>query len=181
MHNFKLVERFTIKKPTLVLDEKSLNCFLYQFKEGGFSIKQFTDWLEGKIIDVFEFTGRFGKSTTCPWCDNVIYSVEDCAKDHKKTEEDVETIKLSNHLYKLQLEYTRNGNYDALHLLMNKSCQYCINPTIKGREGKCAIPESSRNKPRSVRTLGLGFRGFNHKKYGSNTVCILYRRKPINK
>uniref|UniRef100_A0A6M3JSH8 Uncharacterized protein n=1 Tax=viral metagenome TaxID=1070528 RepID=A0A6M3JSH8_9ZZZZ len=181
MKNFKLVDRLTIENPTMAMNKKALNCFLYQFKEGGFSVKQFTDWLDGKIMDIYEFTGRFGHSSRCPWCEYEGNLVQGHIRKHKKTEEDINTVKLSKQAYGLLLDYLRNGNYDALIMYVHRSCQYCINPITKGRKGMCAIPESARNKMRSVGDLRLRFNDFKTGNYGSCAVCIIYGRMPIRK
>uniref|UniRef100_A0A6M3L104 Uncharacterized protein n=1 Tax=viral metagenome TaxID=1070528 RepID=A0A6M3L104_9ZZZZ len=175
--NFKLIDKLIIKNPTINIQKT--NCYLYNFKEGGFSEKQFTKWLNGKIMDIYEFTGKFGKTTKCPWCGDKFDLLDHLPKHHQKYEENLNTIKLSNQLYALLLSYLRNGNYDALSFFMHKECQYCINPIVKGREGKCSIPSSTRNKPRSIKLLRLKFNGFNTNNYSKNCICIIYKRKPI--
>ena len=175
--NFKLVDRLVIKNPNIDIQET--RCFLYDFKGGGFSLKQFTKWLDGKLLDVYEFTGRFGQSRVCPWCKEPLNDdgICICMAFGDRNEDSMNTIKLSNQLYRLLLDYVRNGNYDALSFLMKKECQYCINPVAEGREGLCAIPESARNKPRSMRLLGLEFGNFNFANFSPNAVAILYKRR----
>ena len=179
--NFKLIDKLIIKNPTINIQKT--NCYLYNFKESGFSEQQFTKWLDEKIMDIYEFTGRFGKTTKCPWCGKAILPEWNNKNlhNHNKNIEDLNTIKLSNQLYTLLLSYLRNGSYDALSFFMHKECQYCINPIVKGRERKCSIPSSTRNRPRSIKLLGLKFNGFDANNYSKNCICIIYERKPIKK
>ena len=177
MKNFKLIERLIIKNPKIINPKH--DCFLYWYKEGGFSKEKFEQWLSGKVMDIYEFTGRFGTIRKCPWC-NKDYNEEHIII-HNKYKKDIETIKLSNHLYSLLLEYIRNDNYEALSFLMHRECKHCENPLVKKREGKCAIPLSTRNRPRSLKVLGLEFNNFTLAKYSSNMVCIVYNKKPARK
>ena len=178
--NFELVDRLTIKDPTISLQETN-NCFLYDFKGGGFTRKQFERWLDGKIMDIYEFHGRFGKSKKCPWCGEPLNPdlMCICMAFSGRSLDDRDTIKLSNHLYKLLLEYVRNENYETLGLFVHKKCCYCPKPLAEGRAGKCAIPESSRNKARSMKLLGLSCENFSIEDYTSSSVAMVYKRRPI--
>ena len=175
--NFTLLQKIIIKNPKINITDSG-NCFLYQFYENGIGINALQKWLNGKIIDIYKFTGRFGKSTKCPWCDFKKNNLKKHIRIHNKSINDIETIKLSNQLYGLLLLYIRNGNYDALSFLVKRSCQYCITPIVNGRENKCAIPESSRNKPRSLKILGFKCKNFNINNYTKNDVAIIYQRRP---
>lgn len=175
------MDKFELVK-SLVLEQVSLNiqpensCFLYQFKNAGIGIKQLTKWFEGKTIDIYEFNGRFGKVNTCPWCSKKEID-EDHISEHNKTIHDIETIKLTTQAYSLLLKYTRTRNYDALLFLVNRSCQFCIKPGSKDRVGKCELPESARNKVKSLKILGLKAKGFNINDYTDNSVALIYREK----
>jgi hypothetical protein len=124
----------------------------------GFSERELEKWFEGKMMDVYELLRPYR-----------------FRKDHSERDE---TIRLSNDLYRLLLNYLRSGHYDALSFLVHRECSYCVKPNIKGREGLCAIPESSRNKPRSLRVLGFECANFNVASYSHNTVSIIWRKKP---
>lgn len=154
---FSLIKRIKIKNPKVNLQD-ARGCFLYDFKGGGISKKRYEQWLNGKIMDVYEYTGRFGSS--------------------KKSE----AVRLAEKAYsQLLLPYLRGGNYEALAFLMHKECEYCDNPIVYGREGKCALPESARNKMRSIRLLGLEMPNFRLASFGANVVCIVYKRKVVRK
>jgi hypothetical protein len=107
---FNLIDKMVIKNPTLNVIKEN-KCFMYDFKKAGINIKSLTKWLNGKIIEVYEFTGRFGKTTTCPWCGSKELD-EDHIASHGKSQYDLETIKLSKAAYPVLLWHTRNGNYD---------------------------------------------------------------------
>ena len=174
---FTLVKRLLINNVSLNITETS-HCFLYDFSGASINIKQLKNWFNDKIVDIYEFTGRFGGITKCPWCDETSNEMPKHIIQHNKRYADIETVKLSRKAYQLLLSYVRNNNYDALAFYIHRSCQYCINPSIPGRENKCAIPESGRNKMRSLRELGFKCDGFDVSKYSKNSVCIIYRRRP---
>lgn len=177
---FTLSDRLFIKNPTIKVDQlETKGCFLYNFKEGGFSKELFTHWLDGKLMDIYEFNGHFNPSSKCPWC-SAPFHFECDLKLHGKRLADVNTIKISQKAYPILLQYLRRDNYDALLFLVHRSCQFCINPVIPGREGKCAIAESARNKPRSLKLLNLQFPGFNLKKYSQEAVAVVYCRRKVN-
>lgn len=172
---FELVVRNKIKNVRLNIDPEH-SCFLYNFYQSGINKVTLTNWFEGKIIDIYEFRGRFGTTKTCPWCKAKLTKLH--LKSHNKTEDDLISFKLSNKLYQLLLYYLRNDHYDALAFLVKRECTYCINPNVKNREGKCAIPESSRNKPRSLSLLNFKCNGLDINKLSRNSVAIIYKRRP---
>lgn len=162
---FKKLISLPITNPQMDLQD-TRGCFLYDFRSAGFSEKRFLKWLEGRTMDIWEYTGRFTKPRKCPWC----HESHDIGV-HSKKESDLMSISLSKKAYPLLLDkYLRKGNYQALGFLMQLDCSYCINPVVLGREGKCAIPSSTRNRFRSIKTLGLTFDGFK----GPKSLKYLY-------
>jgi len=174
---FDLIESLTIKNAEIDLKRKL--CFLYQFKRAGFSKEKFTNWFNGRTMDVYEYTGRFMPAKKCPWCGNLFRLAPrdriEHLREHGKKEFDIETIKLSQKAYPLLLQEIRGGYYDALLFLMRRDCQYCITPNAEGRKGKCSIPMSARDKPRSIKLLGLIFDGFDISKYSDKSIAIVYK------
>jgi len=186
MKNFELVRRLRIKNPSLKITQNK--CFLY-CNESPVQTSLFLPWLDGKIMDIYEFKGKFGTIRKCPWCDEIIDGnliIREGGKivkyphidKHGKSVDDVETIKLSKDAYPLLLRYIRNGNYDTLMFLVHKECQYCVNRTVKGREGKCEIPSATRNRPWSLQRLGFECSNFNVAHYAKKAVLYIYRQKP---
>jgi hypothetical protein len=179
MNNFKLVNRLVIRDVKLNIKPDN-NCYLYHFKEAGLSIKQLINWLNGKILDVYEFTGRFGSSKKCPWCGSYDFDdFEEHIKEHGKTIDNLHTNKLAQKTYPLLLEYNRNDHYDALGFYVNATCQDCIAPVSPDRQGKCEIPEATRSRMRSLKTMGFECNNFNIVNYSNLAVCFIYKRKPI--
>jgi hypothetical protein len=174
---------FTLKDPRLK-PQKDLKCFLYGTHPDSLALDFLKTWLkEDKFMDIYEFTGRFGSSVKCPWCGTKYYNLleEHMEQKHKKTSEDLNTIKLSQKTYSLLLNYLRNRNYETLAFYIHRVCAYCEKPNVKGREGKCAIPESARNKMRSIKELGLTFNGFNPNNYSINAVAMVYKKRPVKR
>ena len=179
MKNFKLIKKLVIKNVSLKIKPKN-NCFLYHFKRAGLSRRELVDWLNGKLIEVYDFTGRFGKPRKCPWCDEEEYdNLEEHIKKHDTSIDDIHIIKLSQQAYRILLDFTRTGDYDTLMFFVHKECQYCIGPFSKDRQGKCELPESSRNKFRSLKSMGFKCDGLNIKSLPENSVAFIYRKKPI--
>jgi hypothetical protein len=173
MLNFELVSRLKVKDPK-ISPVPSRGCFLYNFSGAGLSLKELESWFYGKYMDIWTFKGRYGTTRKCPWCGKYEENMSVHILEHDKTDLDIETIKLSNNLYRLLLHYLRSGHYEALSFLMRRSCQFCEVPRVNGREGMCAIPLSARNKPRSIKLLGLEFGVFYFAKYSKECVCIVY-------
>ena len=184
MNNFKLVEHMIIRDPELNI-EPTNDCFLYHFKDAGISIKKLTQWLEGQFIDVYEFTGRFGSTKKCPWCqtyeddwdeDSIEEHIEN---SHDKTIFNLNTLKLGQKTYSLLLKHNREGLYDAIGYYVKATCQDCITPGSKDRIGKCEIPEATRSRMRSLKTMGFACEKFNPSNYSFQAVAFIYGRKPI--
>lgn len=180
MHPFKKIATIKIKNPTINIKERW--CFLYQFEEGGFSDKEFCEWLDGKHMDIYEFTGRFGKTSVCPWCYEP-FSEEHVKEFHpKRTVDDANSLKLTNKAYPLLLDYIRNGNYEAQLFFFERECAHCDGVISKDRLGKCEIPEATRNRPRSIKNLNLKVGGNQLNKYCiKNNIAVIYkvRRQPV--
>jgi hypothetical protein len=144
-------------------------CFLYNVDALGITLEELQEAFEGMYMDVYEYVplrklmGGQKITTKCPWCgesfDNLVKHIW---KEHKKKRDDLLIVKLQNELYKQQLRIVKSNkrNYFAHAVLFGSTCQYCVKPRIPGREGKCALPESARNKMRSLNVLGFSCDGF---------------------
>jgi len=166
----KLVDHIKLRKDWIP-DFKKHPCFLYGFKQLGITKKQF-----GKIISGYEAI-LFEKpleeklrAVRCPWCEfnqreqekkrrhlhkkfkqnNLEYHVY----KHNKNFVEVQVKKFQQELYTLRLGLVRQGYHGCIPFLVEHECQFCIEPVVKDRKGMCSIPESSRNKMRSLKTLG---------------------------
>ena len=184
MNNFKLVEHMIIRNPKLDIKPTN-NCYLYHLKEAGVSIKELTRWLENKFIDIYEFTGKFGATRKCPWCqtyeDNWDEdSIEEhILNSHGRIIENLHTLKLSQRAYSLLLKYNRDTLYDAFGCYVKATCQDCAETFTKDRKGKCQIPEATRSRMRSLKTMGFRCKKFNPSNYSFQAVAFIYGRKPI--
>lgn len=165
---------FIIKNCLLHVNNK-VKCFMYKFEDSGLSIKQLEKWFEGKAIDMYEFTGKFpSKIRKCPWCGGLYDNAKKHIKSHGKKGYDLMSIKIADSLYSLLLNgYLRNGHYEALSFMAHRRCSYCISPEVEGRHGKCALPESARNKPRSLAVLGFECDEFDIDDFNDMTVAII--------
>ena len=147
-------------------------CFLYDFKTMGVTPKQFGKLISGRKAMLFEKPLMESlRAVKCPWCDfnekeykkNFKIAMRNKRKDlrlsyhvmtHNKNFVNVQALKFQQELYTYRLQLVREGYHGAIPFLVEHECNFCINPKIKGRENKCAIPESSRNKMRSLKVLG---------------------------
>lgn len=166
-------EPFVIKDPTFIIP-KNTNCFMYESINHG----ELKYYLDGKLIQPFVVERRLGKTNKCPWCNTTHEDIEQHIKEHNKTLKDIHNIKISNEAYSRLLVAVRNGLYDALLFSVHIDCPFCITPKVKGREHKCAIPESGRNKFRSLKRMKFSCKNFNIKNYSEETFVLIYRRHP---
>ena len=175
---FKLIDQIVIKNTELNIKPDN-DCYLYKIKESGLSTKEFTNFFNDKVMDIYEFTGRFSTSKKCPWCENQFNNLEEHISEHNKSLSDVNTNKLSARAYTLLLSYLRTDNYDTLAFYLHLQCQYCIAPISPDRKGKCEIPSSTRNRMRSLKILGFKCEGFDINNYPLMSVAYIYKRRPM--
>jgi len=173
----ELLKSIQIKNPHIKIN--SDGCFLYEFEEHGFNEKDFSNWLDGKIMDIWDIPVGKLRTTKCPWCQKKFDNIEEHIAIHKKKPDDLVTLKLSAKAYTLLLSYIRNNNYDALAFLVNRKCQICDRKYTKDRKHKCQIAESSRNKMRSFRELTFKCDNFDLKDYTDTSIAIVYKRRPV--
>jgi hypothetical protein len=179
MKNFKLIKRMPIRNVKLRIKPTN-RCFLYNFKEAGISKQELTEWFEGRIMDVYQFTGRFGASHKCPWCDESFFSdITHHIKTHGKTIDDLNTKKLGQKAYSLLLKYSREESYDVLGFYVNAECQDCTWDFTEDRANKCQIPEATRSRLRSLKVMGFKCNNFNIVNYQQDAVAFIYKRRPI--
>jgi len=157
---------------------------MYDIAETGLIKRDLLKFFSGKCMDVYRYIGVIrSRMSVCPWCrkkhvDNK-HLVAHISSKHNKYESTLFEYRMQLDLYRLLLEYCRNGNYDAMSFLTQSVCQLCSMPLIDSRKGKCAIPESSRNKPRSFKILNFICDGFKWKDFDHNHCAIVYRRHSV--
>ena len=157
-------------------------CFLYDLKKLGITTEEFIRSIEGWHMDVFEWRiavkkgGAARRQTKCPWC-------EEKQKDlishidlvHNKKSEDLEVVKMQNALYSQLMKRIKSNkrNYFSHAVLFGSTCAQCVRPRIEGRFGMCALPESARNKMRSLKLLGFSCQSFDSKYIRSKWHCAV--------
>ena len=162
----KRIKTITLNHVKLELSLKS-KCFLHDLEFLGTDQQEFEKDLEGQQMLIY--TGDFTKNNTlrCIWCDEPIFTDLDLFEQHiyeahKKISIDIQLIKFQKELYKEKLHLMRAGEIDHTYFIyMVKDCQMCSNQRARGR-GLCAIPESARNKTRSINAIGLEADGFSN-------------------
>lgn len=141
------------------LRPKASLCFMYWFKSLGVSPKEIAASLNYMYMDIYrwEDKGRQPRISKCPWCGEKIEELEAHLKSHGKSIDSLRIRKMQDALYRELMKKVKEdkNNYFSHVFLFGSSCQYCIKPLVKGRKGMCALPESARNKMRSLRTLGF--------------------------
>jgi len=163
-----LVDHIEIKEwiPEL---KKPHPCYLYDFKAMGITPYQLGEILWGKEALLFErpFREKIG-GVKCPWCDydsrKMIrgirreywrgYRLQDHIQQHKKNILHYQILKFQGDLYSLRLGLVRQGWHECMMFMVQYTCQLCLNPRTEGRIGMCAIPSSTRNRPRCLKVLG---------------------------
>ena len=143
--------------------KKGTKCYLYDFESLGIEPYQFSDIIAGREAILFEkpFRDRLN-GRNCPWCDVKTQRREQRGsrlQDHifthpGKTILSYQLVKFQKEMHTLRLQLVRKGFHEALSFFVEHSCQDCLNPTVEGREGMCALPVSSRSRMRSLKILG---------------------------
>ena len=144
------------------LDPKPSKCFIHDWEFLGVDVKDVQEELEGQKVIVYtgDFTSnvRFGK---CPWCKS--YPEEDMGPHmfgHNKSMIDLLTFKFQFELYREKLNLLRARIIDQTYFVyLNGMCQMCADMRARGR-GLCSIPESARNKVRSLKQMGFSADNF---------------------
>lgn len=153
---------------TLKLKDVTLNpmphlCFLYDLKKLGITSEEFAASIEGWYMDIYKWIPTIGmggatRQTKCPWCEEKYKDlIEHIDLAHHKKPKALDIVKMQNALYSKLMKKIKSNqrNYFSHAILFGSSCGYCIRPRIEGRFGMCALPESARNKMRSLRLLGF--------------------------
>ena len=172
----ELIKSIPIKNSKVKIN--SDGCYLYEFSQYGFTEKEFCKWLDGKIMDIWNVNISSSRVIKCPWCGKKPNNLKEHIKEHNKKLKHIDALKLARKSYSILLNYIRNNNYDALAFFINHKCHMCDRHYTKDRKFKCQIAESSRNKMRSFKELGFKCDGFNKEDYPSNTIAIVYSRRP---
>ena len=165
----KLVDHIKIKEwiPKL---KKPHPCYLYDFDSMGITPEQFAEVIVGEEAMIFEkpFKDKLA-GTKCPWCDynarkkaqkgnlrtfDHQISMQNHIYTHVKNIVSYQVLKFQSELYTMRLQLVRQGHHECIAFLVQHECNYCIAPVIEGREGMCALPTSTRNRMRSLKTLG---------------------------
>jgi len=164
----KLIAEVKIKR--WLPEIKHHKCYLYDLEAMGITPEQFADVISGSNAYLFEKPlVEVIRSNKCAWCEyndrkqNGIGKrgatwrgtmLQDHVYVHNKNIVDFQVNKFQQELYTLRLQLVRKGFHAALNFLVEHECQLCLNPIAEGREGKCAIATSPRNRIRSLKTLG---------------------------
>lgn len=151
----KLVKTIRLKNVKLK-PVKSHSCFMYDLKSLGLNAEEIASSLGEMYMDIFEFSS-------------------------KRT---LSIVKMQKELYSQLLRRVKSNkmNYFAHAFLFGASCQFCPNPSVEGRSGMCALPESARNKMRSLKLLGFSAYGFNPKWLDNEFMCgVAYAKKESNR
>ena len=164
----KLISEITIKE--WVPKIKPHPCYLYDLEAMGITHLQFAEVIVGKKAYLFEAPFvEVIRSHKCPWCNyNDMKQVgigkrgahwsgimlQEHVYVHSKNIVDFQIYKFQEELYKFRLSLVRKEYKAALSFLVEHECQLCLNPRTEGRENKCAIPTSPRNRLRSLKVLG---------------------------
>jgi len=181
----KRIARKTIKNCKIKLSSKNAACFMYDFDKLGITNKELAKAFEGAKLWVYKVDKlEMSKSTRkCPYCGELHPNLKKHLKEHKRTSKDVALLKFQQKLYKELLDVQRKKQTIAAFVFTGSGCKMCANPIKKGREGLCAVPESARNKIRSLKTVGFECDGFKDKwlgeKYG--VIIIQGAKEGINK
>lgn len=164
----KLIAEIKIKRwlPKIKLHK----CYLYDLDALGVTPEQLADVISGSKAYLFEKPfDSFLRANRCAWCeynDRRQHGVgkkrakwrgiilQDHIYVHNKNIVDFQVNKFQQELYTLRLQLVRKGYCAALSFLVEHECQLCLNPVVEGREGKCAIATSPRNRVRSLKNLG---------------------------
>jgi len=152
-----------IKLEDVTISPMKSKCFLHDYEFLRLKTKDIRDELEGQVMLVY--FGDFSKKINirkCPWCGE--HHKEDFEehiyRKHKKTLKMLQVLKFQQELYKEKLILLRSLKIDHTYFIYtNWFCQHCDNPLARGK-GVCAIPESARNKTRSLYAMGFKAKNF---------------------
>lgn len=138
------------------------DCFMHDFDLLGVTVADVRDELEGQRMLIY--TGDFASGfriSSCPWCKESFQNIDVHIFDkHTKTIVQLKMYKFQIDLYKERLRLLRAGLIDHTYFVyMNQQCQFCDFERARG-PGLCAIPESARNKTRSLVHLGFSASNF---------------------
>lgn len=145
------------------LDPKPSQCFMHDLEFLGVDINDVRDELEGQTMLIYNGDFASGnKLRSCPWCKdqlNVPLELHSFRK-HAKTVVHLLMRSFQVELYRERLRLLRAGLADHTYFVyMNQPCQFCDFERARGR-GLCSIPESARNKTRSLIMFGFSASNF---------------------
>jgi hypothetical protein len=143
------------------LEPKKSLCFMHDYEFLGIDIADIQAEMEGQCMLVYtgDFSSavRFGK---CPWCGQQGLDQLHINKVHDKSAVNLHQYKFQIELYRERLRLLRAGKIDHTYFVyMNVQCQFCDFEQKRGR-GLCSIPESARNKTRSLTAMGFSASNF---------------------
>lgn len=146
----------TIKLKNVSLNPQSHPCFLYDFESLGVTPNEVARALEGMWMDIFAFTTRSKKN----WKQQV--------------------VTMQRELYSKLMKKVKSNkhNYFSHAVLFGATCQFCNSPVVEDRAGMCALPESARNKMRSLKLLGFSADNFDPEWLHNVWMCgVIYAKK----
>lgn len=167
------------RQETILMTDIKLNprphlCFLYDFNRLGVTPKEVASSMEGWHMTIFRWIMKKGMGGTtsqrkCPWCgENFPGNLwQHIVSEHHRNLAHLEVVKMQNALYSQLMKTIKSHreNYFSHAVLFGSTCKYCVRPRIKGREGMCALPESARNKQRSLSFLGFSCKGLSNESW----------------
>lgn len=140
------------------------DCFMHDLELLGVTVNDIQEELEGQRMLLY--TGDFVSNVrmrSCPWCKDLEGDLEvHIFEKHNKTFINLKMYKFQIELYRERLRMLRAGLVDHTYFVyMNHQCQFCDFELARGR-GLCSIPESARNKTRSLIYFGFSASNFPH-------------------
>jgi len=158
-----LVKKLVISNCKVKVNKKA-QCFLYNFDLAGIVNKNLEKSFNGMTLYVYKFAHKKIAGRKCFWCGKKLQDASKLLSHtlamHQKTSADLELLRIQKELYSMLLKSIKAKKEFFQFIFTWRSCQMCVNPITKGREGLCAIPESARNKCRSLKELGFDCDGF---------------------
>ena len=179
----KLVKKLKIRNCKLNNRMKTHSCFLYDFNKLGITYPQLEEAFEGCELRVYRNDSKKERLSDrlqkCLYCGE---KFDNLAK-HLKTVHNIPTLNVATarfqlDLYREMLRLVRKDVNIWYFVFTSVTCQLCDGKKKDNREGICLLPESTRNKVRSLNVLGFTCDGFDDKwvKHYNRYGFILVRR-----
>jgi len=157
--NILLIKKMVIKNCKLKFHPYDLDetCYLYDFEKLGITEKELAKSFEGCHLRVYKnnMLSLSRSIRKCIYCKELVTDMKSHLVIHNKKEKDFIIAKFQLDLYKKLLDLIRSKNVIFAFAFTTRNCDLCVDKVHKNRVGLCVIPESSRNKVRSLKMLGF--------------------------